>query len=618
MSRKNSRPKKTATAAPAPGGAASPPSRWLTGAICVLLVAMVFIVYGQTLHFDFVNYDDDSNVYQAPQVTAGLTVAGIEWAFTHTQLGRWAPMATLSRMIDCQVHHLWAGGHHLTNVLLHAMAAVALFLALLELTGFAWRSGFVAAVFALHPLHVEAVAWVSARGELLCGLFFMLAVWSYAAYAHRPGRWGCYTLCLLCFALGLMSKPTMVTLPFVLLLLDYWPLRRFGNVPAARLLKEKAPFMLGAVCFCAFTLYVTPPTLSVDNLPLWLRLENALVSCCIYLGQTFWPVNLAGYYPDPTHGFPLWQVAGSLLLLCGITAVAIRCRNSQPSLLVGWLWYLGILLPVIGVVQISHYAHADRYTYLPQIGLCVAITWAVAGWAGGQWLRRQIVAAIAVAIPCALLVMADRQATYWRNGQTLWTHTLDCTRDNDVAENDFGNVLLAQGRNDEALAHYREAVRINPHYADALANYGHMLFTTGQADAGIAESAEAVRLYPGSARIRCSYATDLFRAGHVDEAAAQFRDALQDDPDDADAYICLGNVMLSQGRPEDAIAQYEEALRADPDNALAHDNLCHVLVLLFQRGHQREAIADTQKALQLHPADSTLQYALSHMNAALP
>ncbi len=584
----------------------------------MLLIALVFIIYGQTLHFDFVNYDDDSNVYHAPQVTAGLTAGGVEWAFAHTQVGRWGPVTTISRMADCQVYHLWAGGHHLTNVLLHALATVLLFLALMEMTAFVWRSGFVAAVFALHPLHVEVVAWVSARGELLCGVFFMLAIWSYAAYARRPGRRDCYALCMICFAFGLLSKPTMVTLPFVLLLLDYWPLGRLGNVPLSRLLKEKAPFLICAFCFCVFTYFVTPPAHGEDHLPIWLRLENAAVSYCTYLGQTFWPVNLAAFYPDPTQGFPAWVLLASVALLCGITAVAIRLRRSAPSLLMGWLWFLGILVPLIGIVQISNYSHADRYTYLSQIGLCIAVTWVAAQWAGARPLRKRAVATMGVAIPCALLILAYRQTGYWHNGETLFTHAIACTSENDVAENDLGNALSNEGRLEEAFAHYREAVRINPHYADALVNYGQLLCAKGQGAQAISQYQEAVRIEPESPVIRTRFGMVLFRMGRVPEAVSQFHEALHVDPEYADADTCLGNVMLTQGRLDDAIARYEDALRTNPGDALAHQNLCRVLVALFQQGRRKDAIKDTERALELQAGDSALRNILNRMLAIAP
>ena len=586
--------------------------------ICILLLVMVIAVFGQTARFDFVNYDDDSNVYQSPHVVAGLTAEGIQWAFTHTQLGRWGPVSTISRMVDCQVYHLWAGGHHLTNVALHALAAMLLFLTLLELTGMVWRSGFVAAVFALHPLHVEVVAWISARGELLCGVFFMMAVWSYAKYARAPSRRGCYALSLLCFALGLMSKPTMVTLPAALLLLDYWPLGRFADVSLSRLIKEKAPFLIGALCFCVFTYSITPPAHAEDHLPLWLRLENAGVSYCTYLGQTFWPVNLSVFYPDPTRGYPASVLAGSLALLCGISAAAYRLRRSAPGLLMGWLWFLGILVPLIGIVQISNYSHADRYTYLSQIGLCIGVTWAVAGWAGTQPWRRKAAAAMGAAILCALLVLAYRQTGYWRNGGTLFTHAIDSTQNNDVAQNDLGNAFYNQGWQDDALDHYREAVRINPNYADARANYAQLLSIKGHAAESLSQYQEAVRIEPDSPVIRTRYGMALFKMGRAGDAVSQFQQALAADPQYTDARTCLGNVMLTQGRLDNAVAQYEEALRINPGDALAHSNLCRVLVELFRQGRQKDAIADTEKALELRAGDAMLQNILSRMLAMAP
>ena len=328
--------------------------------ICLLLVALVGTIFGRTLGYGFVNYDDSGNISGTYEVTSGVTLHGIAWAFMHSQIGRWTPIAVISRMIDCQVFGLWAGGHHLANIVIHALNAVLLFLALRKLMGATWRSAFVAAVFAVHPLHVEAVAWVSARAELLCGAFFMLALWSYASYARPPHRRLHYAMSLFWFSLGLMSKPSIVPLPLLLLLLDYWPLKRFGTVPLSHLLAEKAPYFLLSAALCVGMCFAPPVIYASDHLPLWIRVQNAFVSYIIYLRQSVWPADLAAYYPFFNRAFSFVEMVTSMAALCLFSLLAIGFRKKHPAILVGWFWFAGMLLPVIGLVQISTYAHAVR------------------------------------------------------------------------------------------------------------------------------------------------------------------------------------------------------------------------------------------------------------------
>ena len=596
-----------------PEGAGGRRKPWEAVAICVALVIVVFVVFGQTIHFGFVNYDDDTNVYAAPQIVAGMSLRGIEWAFTHMQLSRWAPAAVISRLMDCTFYGTWAGGHHLTNVLLHAAATVFLFLALEESTGRMWRSGFVAAVFAVHPLHVEAVAWVSTRGELLCGLFFMVAVWSYSRYTRAAGGRLYYAASVAAFILGLMSKPMIVTLPFVFLLMDYWPLGRFGRVPRVRLIVEKMPFLVLSAGFSIVTSLTTPKPPGAVQMGLWLRIENAIVTYCIYLRQTFWPTDLAVYYPNPQHGYPMWEVAGAAAVVCLVTAATYGLRRRYPELLAGWLWFAGMLTPVIGIVQISNYAHADRYNYLPQIGLCVAVAWMAADWASRRRYGRAAVGSMGVIVPCVLMVAAYRQTSYWGSSKGLWMHALACTTDNDIAHNDLGNLLLGEGRRQDAIAQYREAARINPRYADARNNLAHLLFQDGHAAEAMEQYQEAVKIDPDSPPIRKSYGLDLFQMGKLDEAAAQFREALRVDPDYTDARTSLANVLLYQGRMADAIDEYCEVLRINPGDSLASDNLGNVLKLLYQQGRKAEAVAGAERALKVNPGNGRIEEALAGM-----
>ncbi len=447
-----------------PGGADSRPlesegrpaglnDRWTVPAVCIFLAAVIWVVFGQTLYHDFVNYDDDDYVCENPEVVRGLTLKGMIWAFTRVHSGNWHPLTWISHMLDCQFYGLNPGGHHLTNVLLHMATAILLFLVLRRMTGFLWRSAFVAAVFAIHPLRVESVAWVSERKDVLSGLFFMLTLGAYVRYVQRQSRvegrglsaqavpaLDCFDYCLvlLFFALGLMCKPMLVTLPFVLLLLDYWPLNRVVPVTDCRnhfqiprrLVLEKLPLFALAAAACATTLFAQKNALwSFEQISFPLRVSNALLSYATYLGQMFWPSGLAVYYPFPTRGGGVAGVVLSLVVLAGISAVVFVLRR-RSYLLTGWLWYLIMLVPVIGIVQVAAQTRADRYTYLPQIGLYLLLTWAVADFCTGWRYRRVALGGGSTVILLALIFCARAQTSYWRNSESLWTHTLACTSDN--------------------------------------------------------------------------------------------------------------------------------------------------------------------------------------------
>jgi len=594
---------------------------WKLAAVSGLLVLLVFAVFGQTLGYGFVNYDDDGNIYAAPQVVAGISPRGIIWAFTHIQVGHWDPLTTISHMADCQVYGLWAGGHHLTNVLLQAAAAVLLFLVLVEMAGGLWRCGFVAAVWAIHPLRVESVAWVTERKDLLSGVFFMLTLLAYAAYARQPRSKLRYCTVGAVFILGLMSKSMLVTVPFVLLLLDYWPLKRFkpgegveGWRTAWRLIPEKAPLLLIAVIFAVVQVEAARSHLiSVDKTPVMQRVGEAMVICAVYLRQTVWPVDLAVEYVRPAGGLPAWQFVLAIAVLGALSAGVLLGRKKQPWLVTGWLWYVGTLVPVIGIFQSDKYPQDDRYTYLPQIGVCIAGTWAAAEWAGRWRDRRITLGTVAVVILCALSAAAWQQTTYWRDSEALWTHTLGCTQENHEAQNNLGEALLQQGRTDEAMAHFQEALRIKPDYAVAHTNLGDALLRQGRMEEAMAQFQEALRIDATDAEIHNNIGNVLARQGRMDEAITQFIEALRIDPANVDAHINLGNALLWQGRTDDAIAQYREALKIDPAYAKAHYNLGRAL---FQQGQSEEAIAQMQRALDLQPSNPSIEIDLAWMLAA--
>src|SRR6266581_139950 len=418
---------------------------WLTIGVCIALASLTWAVFGQTLRHDFVNYDDPRYVYQNTRITSGLSIAGIGWAFAHIHSENWHPLTTISHMLDCQLYGLKAGWHHFSNVLLHAIASILLFFALQRMTGAFWRSAFVAAVFAIHPLRIESVAWIAERKDVLSGVFFMLTLLAYLYYERLP-RTGRYLLVVFVFACGLMSKPMLVTLPFVLLLLDYWPLDRIKGQVSKRVLEKIPLIALSAISSVATLVAQKGAVGYTEELPVLERINNALVSYVLYIWQMLWPVNLAVFYPHPENRLPLWQISLSLLLLLCITAVAIALRKQRPYLITGWLWYLGALVPVIGLVQVGWQGRADRYTYLPQIGLYIAVTWALTDLTT-SWRHQRTILGVAALLTIGLLSWgACVQTWYWRDSETLFKHTLAVTTKNDVAENNLGIVFLQKGQ----------------------------------------------------------------------------------------------------------------------------------------------------------------------------
>ncbi len=381
---------------------------WKKLGVCALLAGGVWFVFGQTLGHGFVNYDDNLYVYDNQEVLNGLARGGAAWAFTHAVSSNWHPLTLLSLMLDAQLYGANPGGYHLTNVQLHAAATILLFLVLLEMTGAPWRSGFVAALFAIHPLHVESVAWVSERKDVLSGVCFVSTLWAYTRYVRPPGGRIWYCFALACFALGLLSKPMLVTLPCLLIVLDYWPLHR-EKVCFWKSLREKVPFFALSFAICCTTLF-TQKEAMVSH-PLASRLGNVVMSYLIYAGQMVYPLGLAVPYPYPRNGWPLWEVAGGAALLLTFSLLAYAWRRQRPYLLMGWLWFLGMLVPVIGVVQVGNQSRADRYTYLPEIGLFLLATWLVADISVAWPRRRWVLGGGAALVLAALALAARRQAS---------------------------------------------------------------------------------------------------------------------------------------------------------------------------------------------------------------
>ena len=555
--------------------------------VCLCLAAITWLVFGQTLRHHFVDYDDNTYVYENPVVTSGVTSRGLAWTFTHKDARNWHPLTTISHMVDCQLYGLKPGGHHFTNVLLHTTAAILLFLVLQQMTGALWRSAFVAAVFAIHPLRVESVAWITERKDVLSGVFFMLTLAAYVWYVRKRAL-GRYVTMSILFACGLMSKPMLVTLPFVLLLLDYWPLRRcLDRQSISRLILEKIPLLVLVAGSCIATLLAQTRALnSFQELPLRLRISNSLVAYVIYIRQMFWPARLAVFYPHPYNRLPFSEVVLATALLLAITALAFALRKPRPYFITGWLWYLSVLLPVIGVAQVGDQAHADRYTYLPQIGLYIVFTWAVVDIALLWRYRRQILVVAAAIMIVALSRCAWMQTSYWRDSPSLWTHALAVTPDNSVALHHLGTLLLKRGQIDDAVAHFQKALGIRADIDEGRANRARGLVhldlanafaRKGLMDAAISEYQRAVQLRPDYANAHYSLGNALLGKGEIDEAIAQYRAALSLAPQSVEVMTTLGNALLRKGQVSEAITYYERSLEMDRRSATTLNNLAWVL-----------------------------------------
>jgi Flp pilus assembly protein TadD len=559
-------------------------SRWTIPGICLALAAVTLAVFGQTVRHEFVNYDDDAYVYENSAVTGGLTVRGIKVAFAQGSAENWDPLTTISHMLDCQLYGLNAGGHHMTNVLLHAATAILLFSVLRQMTGAMWRSAFVAAVFAIHPLRVESVAWVTERKDVLSGLFFMLTLWAYVRYVRQPLSLRRYLMVMLCFALGLMSKAMLVTLPLVLLLLDYWPLKRFtgplfaggGAGPAdglknisfpLRLTVEKIPLLMLSLASCVMAIIAQGHAVqTLEKFPLSLRMGNALVSYVAYGWQMFYPAGLAVFHPYPASGLPAWEVILAFLILLAISVGIFHWRRLCPYLLVGWLWYLVMLIPVIGLVQIAGQARADRYTYLPQIGLYLALTWGAAKLGAGWRFRRPVLGGLAAVVVAALGAGSFIQTSYWHDSETLWAHTLACTTNNAIAHYNFGMTILPKARVEEALAHFQKAVKIDPNYARAHVSLGAAFFQQGRVDEAIThfQKALTMEITPDPSAVYYDLGIALLQQGRVDEAIVHFQKAVEIRPGDVEFRNVLGNTLFQKGRMDEAIAQYQAILKIRP------------------------------------------------------
>jgi protein O-mannosyl-transferase len=599
------------------------------GLVCLLLATVTIAVYWQVARFEFLNFDEFTMILQNPFVLGGLTRQGVWWGLTTSWFEYWHPVTWWSHMLDCELFGLTTGWHHLVSLGFHVANTLLVFVVLERMTGYWKRSALVAALFALHPLHVESVAWIAERKDVLSGSFFLLALWAYVRHAEvrspksevrsQPaegsGPWShshlpssiFYLLALLFFALGLMSKPMVVTLPFVLLLLDYWPLRRLQSENQESkienllpLLWEKLPFLALTVASCAIT-YLSAKAggniLSAEKVPWGLRLANVPVSYVRYLGKMIWPTDLVALYPMPTH-WAWWQVGGAVAVLVLISLwVALRAR-SAPYWIVGWLLFLGMLLPTIGLVQVGFQSIADRYTYIPSIGLFIALVWCAADQvAPRHWPCAVLTWAAAVALLlCGYLTW--RQAGYWRNSFTLWTHCLAVNPDDLLAHYNLGYVLQHANRTSEALEQYRAVLRLKPDHLDGNLNLGITLIASNQAQEATNYLDRAVQIKPDYAKAQGALGLALLELGDYAGAVAHCAEAIRLDPADFGPCVNMGRALSAQGKSDDALIQYAEGLRLNPAVPQTH---YYLGLEWMKRGEFEPAAASFGEALRLAP-----------------
>jgi Flp pilus assembly protein TadD len=568
-------------------------------------------VFAALRHADFLSFDDASYIIDNPNVAVGLTWRSLAWAWTELGEGYW-PVTWMSFLLDRQLYGLSGGAFHVTNVVVHTLNVCFLFLVLRRMTLSQWRSAWVAAVFAIHPLHVEPVAWVAERNDLLCTTFWLAGIWGYVRYVERP-RLKRYLVVVLAYALGLLCKPIIITMPIGLILLDFWPLRRvrFGTAKAtqpgnqqqttlAGAFWEKVPLFVMAVAAAAFTFALrlrVGAIASLTAIPLHERIANGLVSYVIYLFKMVWPTNLAVLYPHALTT-PLWLTVGAALGLCATSLLVWRMRHRLPFLLFGWLWYVITLLPVIGIVQAGPQARADRYTYVSLIGIAVAVAWSAAELTQRSAVLRRGLILTACAFLAANAVIAARAVGYWHDTETLFRRAIAVTSDNAIAHAVLGSALRDSGRIEEALPEFREAIRIDPTLYTAHGGLGDALLALGRPAEALPELARAAQLQPGQSSTHVGLASGLSRAGLWDEAVKEYRVALAIWPGNADAHSGLGIILSRQGQQDEARAEFIEATRLQPGNYDAHYNLGSFLA---ERSETDAAIRELSVAAQLRP-----------------
>jgi tetratricopeptide (TPR) repeat protein len=595
--------------------------RYLVWLLAALLVLGTIALYWPATRCGFISFDDDLYVTANAHVQNGLTWENLKWAFFNPVASNWHPLTMLSHMLDCQFYGLNPWGHHLTNVLLHALNGALVFVLLQQLTEAMWRSLLVAALFAVHPLRVESVVWVAERKDVLSGFFGLLTLIFYARYARKratiesgkPEAQGNpapdahsaakdYVLALFFLALGLMSKAMLVTWPFVMLLLDYWPLARFRPGRIRLLLVEKIPFFGLAVAVSIVTFLVQKSAgaeAAGEYLSFDMRASNAVISYCRYLGKLFWPTDLAVFYPHPGY-WPIDQVGLAGLFLAAVSVLFFVKRRPYPFLLMGWLWYLGMLVPVIGLVQVGEQAMADRYAYIPSVGVLILTVWG-AHELTRRW-RNQVIA-LSLAGAAAIVLcggLTRQQIGFWQDSETLFRHALAVTKNNYLAHYNLAVVLEKKGQFDEAVTQYQASVRLAPGYAGFHNNLGIALYKKGDLDDAISQYENAIRLKPNYPDALYNLATARYKEGQLDGAISLFQEVIRLKPDHADAHNNLGTALYQKGHINAAIGEYQAAIRLRPDDAAFHNNLG---IARERNGQTDQAISEYQEALRLKPDD---------------
>lgn len=579
--------------------------------ICLCLAAVSLFAYGKIINHAFVNYDDPTYVTENPHVKGGLTREGIIWALTTHHDGNWFPLTWMSHMLDYALFRLNPMGHHWTNLLIHMANAILLFLVFRLMTKAVWKSAVMAALFAIHPLHVESVAWVAERKDILSTFFGMLMFLSYYRYVkERQNVY--YLLTLFFFCLGLMAKPMLVTLPFVLLLLDYWPLERFGYSHTREgtsiedrlffmCVREKIPLFALSVLSSVMTFFVQlrgGGVKSLGDFSLSERISNAFVSYVKYMAKAVWPDHLAVFYPHPGSTLPGWQIAAAVVLIFSITFFALRGARKLPYLAVGWLWYLGTLIPVIGLVQVGAQAMADRYTYIPLTGLFILVVWGASDLTSG-WHYRKIVLVVSGAAMLSILTARTYfQVDHWKNSVSLFEHTINITRNNGRAYNNLGNALSTRGEFDKADFYLKKALRLNPENAMVLFNLGKNQFDWGHFDTAASYYRRVLKINPEHTGALNNLANLLAEKGRYDEAVSYYQAVLQIETDAADTHNNLAIVRMLQGKNREALFHFKKAVEIDPQYTTAYFNLGRLLIL---EGKPDEALPYAAEAIKINP-----------------
>ena len=587
--------------------------------LCLVLVAATLALYNPVNQYPFINYDDPGYVVDNSHVHAGLTWETVPWAFTTSAEANWHPLTWLSHALDYQLFHANPAGHHFTSLLIHALNAAFLFWLLAKATGQVWPSLWVAAVFALHPINVESVAWVAERKNVLSTFFFLAALGAYGWYAIKPA-WQRYMTVAALFAMGLMSKPMVITLPCVLVLLDYWPLGRVkGSTPVlqtsqrpfSRLLVEKLPLLALSASSAVITMLVQQAggaMRSTQQFSLGVRVENAFVAYATYLWKMIWPAHLAPLYPHPGDSLAGWQVMLSVLTLAALSAVVVALR-SRRYLVVGWLWFLGTLVPVIGLIQVGDQAMADRYAYIPLIGIFVMLAWGGADLARNQKRRATVISSLAVLAVAGAAVITHQQLGYWSSSYQLWSHTLAVTGRNFIAEDNMGGALVLEGKVDEAYPHFQAASEINPHDPMSHFNVGAYLQQHNQLHEAVEQYETAIRLtsdHPLLASIYANLGTAYRTLGDYSKAEQSYQQALQLNPEQFNAYLGRGVLLEKQGRLDEAIMSYRRSVELAPTDQ-GYVRMAHALQAA---GRTHEALAAYQEALKINPDSQEAQAAV--------